>query len=380
MPYEIERKDLFELLQKAYPVVPAKSSLQMLSNVKLSMKEGTIEITATDLDQSIRVEGEISGEGEVELAVNAKKLYDVVRELGEEPVRLDVDENVLILESGDSFLCKIAGADTQDFPLFPEVTDSKESIIPVSILKDMISKSSFAVSKDETRACLCGVLWEIGKKRTGMVATDGHRLGSAFYSGDFSVSEKLRSIVSPKSLQHIVRILSASDEESSVGVAIGEKYILFSGDGVTLCSKLIEGPYPDYEKVIPRNNTKKATIDRALLLEAVRRVSVLSNQKTHLVKFSFTPAQLEITVLNRDIGGEARQRLAIEYEGAEHTIGFNASYLSEILQITAAEKVRMEMNTQISACLIFAESTEAECDDLFLIMPLRIMEDGQALE
>ncbi|MBD3392505.1 MAG: DNA polymerase III subunit beta [Chitinivibrionales bacterium] len=376
MPYTIEKKSLFELLQKAYPIVPTKSSLQMLSNLKVSLAPGTIEFMATDLDHSIKVQGSIEGDGEAELAVNARKLFEVVRELGEGPLTIRLDENVLILESADSFVCKIAGADTQDFPLFPEVTDKKEVDIPLSFLKNMIQKSSFAVSRDETRACLCGVLWEIDKKKTGMVATDGHRLGRCLYRGEFGLPSAKKSIVSPKSMLHIVRILSSDSEDPSVHVAIGEKYIVFTAEGVMLCSKLIEGPYPDYEKVIPKNNPKKAIIERSLLQEAVRRVSVLSNQKTHLVKFVFRNDELEIVVLNRDIGGEARQRIPIEYGGEEHTVGFNAAYLSEILGIITSQKVRIEMSTQISACLLFPDTSEPESEDLFLIMPLRIMEEA----
>jgi len=374
MSYTIDKSRFFDVLQKAFPIVPSKSSLQILSNIKLSLKKDRIEVTATDLDHSIRVSSVAQGDGEIEVAVNARKIFEVVRELSDGPLILGVDENVLIVESGDSFVCKIAGCDTQDFPLFPEITETTHLEIPLLYLKNMIQKSSFAVSRDETRACLCGVLWEIDKKRSGMVATDGHRLGSCFYEGDFKVGERLKCIVSPKSLLHIARILSSEEEQNKVEIDIGEKYILFSGDAVVLCSKLIEGPYPDYEKVIPKSNAKMSVIKRDILQEAVRRVSVLSNQKTHLVKFAFRKDELEIVVLNRDIGGEARQRIPVEFDGEEHSIGFNAAYLSEILGIISSEKIRMEMSTQISACLLFPEE-HTDSRDLYLIMPLRIMEE-----
>jgi DNA polymerase-3 subunit beta len=220
------------------------------------------------------------------------------------------------------------------------------------------------------------VLWEIEGQRTGMIATDGHRLGSSFHNAEMNVPDHICGIIAPKSIIHLTKIVGADAEEATVSVTMGEKYVLFSTDTITLCSKLIDGPYPDYGKVIPRNNPKKAVVDKRVLIDAVRRVSVLSNQKTHLTKFLFTPNQLEVTVLNRDIGGEARQVLEVEYEGEEHALGFNGHYLSEILNIVDADRVRIEMNTQISACLVFPESEEQTTEDLFLIMPLRIMDEA----
>ena len=379
MAYTIQKKIFFECIQKAYPIIPSKSSLQILLNLKLTFQPDNLEIVATDLDHSIKIKTPITGDGEHEITVNAKKLFEIVRELHEGELTIDFDENVLIIESGGSFSCKISGADTRDFPPFPEIDDFNHIEISVANLKDMIVKSSFAVSRDEARACLCGVLWLVNKERTGMIATDGHRLGSSFCNGAFNPEEGLSSIVSPKSLIHLVKILEVENQDTSIDISIGEKYILFSNETMTLCSKLIEGPYPDYEKVIPKNNPKKAIIDKGNLLEAVKRVSVLSNQKTHLVKFVFKENELETVVQNRDIGGEARQVIPVEYEGEEHIIGFNAAYLIEILNIIKTTSITLEMNTQISACLIFPSYEKEEdkkSEDLFLIMPLRILEDA----
>jgi DNA polymerase III subunit beta len=378
MSFTIEKKVFFDLLQKVFPIVPFKSSLQILTNVKISILENKVEIMATDLDQSIKAVGIIEGEGNKEITVNARKLFDIVRELHDGQIKIDFDDHILSIESGGSFSCRIAGADARDFPAFPEIPESREITISAMILKDMVQKSSFAVSKDEMKACLCGVLWEIHPEKSGMIATDGHRLGNIFYDEKFNVDETISCIISPKSLLHLVRIFNSEDESMKISAILGEKYVIFKNEALTLCSKLIEGPYPDYEKVIPRNNPKVAIADRIDLQNAVRRVSVLSNQKTHLIKFSFKPSEAEIMVLNREIGGEARQTIAIEYNGTEHSIGFNASYLSEIINMISTPKIRIEMNTQISACLLFPVFEKVEdkkCNETFLIMPLRIMEE-----
>lgn len=377
----VDKRLFLDLLQKAFPIVPQKSSLQILSNFRLTSFDDSLEVTATDLDHSIRMRCPVSGDSNLDVTVNARKVFEISRELHEGDLEIDVDENVLLLNSGGSFSCKIAGADTQDFPAFPTLGETHEFDLSVSILKDLVQKSSFAVSKDETRACLCGVLWEIENTRMGMVATDGHRLGSTFYEGEFDVVDKISCIVPPKSLNHLIKIISGDNPDDKVHVSIGDKYIQFTFDALTLCTKRIDGPYPDYEKVIPKSNPKKAIVENATLQEAVRRVSVLSSQKTHLVKFTFEQDQLEIVVLNRDIGGEARQIIPVEYDGEKHSIGFNASYLSEILSIAKSPKVRIEMNTQISACLVFPlheDEEQKKGDELFLIMPLRIMDEMQS--
>jgi DNA polymerase-3 subunit beta len=378
MECKILKSDLYELIQKAYPVVPLKSSLQILSNLKISFLEGSIEISATDLDHSIVVLKQTSSNEQKEITVNAKKIFEIVRELPEGDIFLSVDENVLIIESKKGFSCKIAGTNTNDFPEFPVIKDDISFEIDVFSLKEMIVKSSFACSKDESRTCLCGVLWIVENQNSGMIATDGHRLGSSFISGSFNVKEKTSMIVAPKTLLHLIRILESSDAASTISVTKDDKYVLFSNKNIKICSKLIEGPYPDYDKAIPKNNPKIAIVEKEQLFEAVKRVSVLSNQKTHLVKCLVKDNQVEISVFNRDIGGEAQETIPAVYSGEQHTIGFNALYLIEIMNIIKQPKIRMEMNTQISACLLFPhydKKEEKKTEDTFLIMPLRIMEE-----
>jgi DNA polymerase-3 subunit beta len=212
-----------------------------------------------------------------------------------------------------------------------------------------------------------------------MVATDGHRLGSSFWKKDDSLEKNVSMIISPKSLLHFARITEGSKAEDPIKVSLGDKYVLFTTNDVRICSKLIEGPYPDYEKAIPKVNPKKAVVEKQALFEAVKRVSILSNQKTHLVKLHFRHGKIDVIVMNKDIGGEARESLPAEYEAPEHVVGFNAQYLMEILGIISVPKVRIEMNTAISACLLFPnyeKEKEAASDDLFLIMPLRILDDA----
>lgn len=377
MSLSINKKVLFDLLQKAFPIIPFKSSLQVLSNFRLSFHENVLEVSVTDLDHFLRVFSIVEGIDFFDITVNARKFFEIVRELPEGLVTLEVIESVLCIKCDKGFSCKIAVSDIRDFPGFPEDKDSLPLKISSLSLKDLIIKSSFAAAKDESRAVLCGVFFEINSERIGMVSTDGHRLGSSFIVRPSSVDSPVSCVISPKSLSNLHKIIDPKIDEE-VNLSVGEKYIVFSTSNFKMYSKLLEGSYPDYSKVIPKNNPKRAIIEKNNLQLAVKRVSVLSNQKTHLIKFSFSFNNLEIVVLNRDIGGEAREEISVFYDNDNHTIGFNSMYFLEILDIIKTEKVTLEMNTQISACLLFPyfeDDKKPSTEDLFLIMPLRILDE-----
>jgi len=376
MAVSIQRKDLFEAMQKAFPVIPSKSSLTILSNFKLSYDNGEFEVAATDADHSLRVTVKAQGSSQFNVTVNAKKIFEIVGKLKEGTVTLDLDGTVLLLDC-EGFNSKIAGADISDFPGVPETGGGAEFDIHSSTFHELVRKSSFAVSRDESRAALCGILWEVASDKTGMVATDGHRLGSSFINTPFPVTDSISKIISQKSVSTLVRITDAKNDEV-VRVTIGEKYISFNTNSFSMVSRLVEGQYPDYTKVIPRNNPKIITADRVDLLDVIRRVSVLSSNKNHLVKLTFKPGVMEAVVVNRDFGGESNESVTVDYDGDEHTVGFNGIYFTDILDIVKTKKVRLEMNTQISACLVFPiyeDEKDKKSDDLFLIMPLRIMDE-----
>lgn len=378
MAVSIQKKDLLEAMQKAFPVIPSKSSLAILSNFKLSYDNGEFEVAATDADHYLRVTVKAQGSTALNVTVNAKKIFEIVRELPEGGVTLDLDGTVLLLESEKGFSCKIAGADINDFPGVPEIGGGAEFDIHSSTFHELVRKSSFAVSRDESRAALCGILWEVDSDKTGMVATDGHRLGSSFVNTPFPVTESISKIISQKSVSALVRITDSKNQDDVVRVTIGEKYISFNTDSFSMVSRLVEGQYPDYTKVIPRNNPKIIEADRLSMLEAIRRVSVLSSNKNHLVRLVFKSGVMDAIVKNIDIGGEARESVTVDYSGDEHIVGFNGMYFTDILDIVKTQKVRLEMNTQISACLVFpvyTDEKEKKSDDLFLIMPLRIMDE-----
>jgi len=378
MSISVQKKSLLEAMQKAYPIVPSKSSLMILCNFRISYADSVLEISATDVDHSLRVTVGASGDGAIDIAVNAKKIFDIVRELPEGSVTLDVDGMVLMMESESGFSCKISGADPSDFPGVPSMDGGIGFSLDTPTLRDMIRKSSFAVAKDESRGSLCGVLWELRPDKTGMVSTDGHRLGCSFIDINLPVGENVSRIVSQKSVSTLVRITDTENTDEVLKVIVGEKYISFSTPSFTMVSKLIEGQYPEYGKVIPKNNPRVVIADRVSMFDAARRVSVMANAKNNLIKLTFRNGEMEAAVINKEIGGEARELIAVEYEGEEHLVGFNGKYFTEILDILKTDKIRLEMNTQISACVVYPvyeDEKDKVSEDLFLIMPLRILDE-----
>ena len=380
MSFSIQKKKFFDVIQKAIPLIPSKTSLQILLNLKLTFNNSVLEVAATDLDHSITIKTDITGDGQFEITVNAKKLFEIVRELYDDELIISIEENVLTLQSGGAFTCRIAGADSRDYPRLPAIENYKEYSIDAVMFKEMMNKASFAVSRDEARACLCGVLWEVERSHTAMVSTDGHRLGCSANTVDFDIDDgnKITSIISPKTINLLDKIIDTETEGAKLTILSSDKYLVVKNDVFYVCTKMIEGPYPDYEKVIPKNNPRKILVSRGMLLDAVRRVSVLSNAKTHLVKYRFLTNQLELMVLNRDISSEARQILPVDYSGEEFVIGFDASYFTEILTLIKTPNVLLEMNTQISACLVhpvYEDEGSNRSIDTYLIMPLRIIEE-----
>lgn len=374
MSFTVGKDFLMDVIQKTFPVVPSRTSLQVLYNFKLTIENGTLQVTASDLDNFVRASTSVEGEGSAEIAVNAKKLFEILREIDNSGITLEINDNTLFITSETGFACSLTGVDLREFPYFPDSGYSETHAISTELFRGIVTKSGFAVSKDESRASLCGVLWECGSERTGMVATDGHRLGASFAAYDSSIDSDISVIVSPKSLNHILKTAEMSGVET-IHYSFNDKHIVFTVDTFTLSTKIIDGPYPDYDKGIPKEFSKSAIVDREQLIGVVRRVSIFANKKTQLIKMLFNENALEIAASNREIIAEGKQVLPVQYTGEEnHLIGFNSGYLMEILSIIDTPTVEFKMNMQVSAVLVLPVSEEKKSDDVFLIMPLRIFE------
>ena len=370
MKFSLPKSRLTNYLQHILQVVPSKSTLPILTNLLIEALENKLKISATDLDVSITasLEAKVSRKGSTSLP--AKILFDIIKEVPESEVVFETSGSRMEIKIPNGAY-KIATVAADDFPKLPAVNTKKQIKISGSDLVRMIRKTSFACSDDETRPALNGVLWQTKGERMQMVATDGHRLARMAIKNNKLQGLNEDVIIPPKVLNLIPRFFSGEDQE--VGIVFGENNIIFNLSDIVLTSRLIEGPYPNFEQVIHAANDKKLIVSKEELAGAVRRVSILSNVLTHQVKFSAKSGQLTLSTTNADVGGEGVEELECDYAGEDLEMGYNANYVNEILGKMDGDEVIFELSTPVAAGVIYAPSTPRD-DYLCLVMPLRLAE------
>ncbi len=371
MNIRIKQEDLSGVLSLVTGVVPTSSAIPVLSNLLLETDGDKLRISATDLDISIisSVACEVGKQGAITVA--AKRLQEIVRELPDEDVDIKVDgEKISIKCSRSTF--RMMGMEKEQFPKIADLSKEKKIKISGGLLEKMIRRSVYSVARDDTRPVLSGVLWELGSAETAMVGTDGHRLARMAVAGDFGVSEDVAVIVPPKALAQIQRLVAAGDE---VEVAIDKAFVGFFVGDTVVYARRIEGTFPNYRQVIPTDNPNVMTIDRSDLAAAARRVSLLADSKTHKVKMHLGKDGVRLTASTPDLG-EAEEELQAAYEGEDMVVGFNASYIMDVLKTTESDAVRFELGSPVGAAIIKpAEEPEGETY-ICLVMPLRLADQA----
>ncbi len=369
MKFTITRESLQQGLVSVAASVPTKTTLPVLSNILVEASADGVRLSGTDLDiaVSIVVPAEVDEEGAATLP--AKKLVEIVRELPSAAIRLTAaSEQRVQLECGRSKF-KLLGISKEEFPSFPPVDFADSWTVTSSDLQKLINHVAFAASTEESRPILNGVLWELRADHMRMVATNGHRLARM----DVPISSGSASsdlIVPPKALEQVRRLFGPSDE---IEISRSDNHLGFRCSSTVVFTRLIEGPYPNYEQVIPKENDKEATIDKQALTSALRRVGVVASDQTHRVRLGFASGTLAFSVSTPDLG-EAQDEIAISYGGEELEIGFNANYLLDILKYMPTEEVRLTFKAPERAATIEPAEWDDPATYLCLVMPLRLID------
>jgi DNA polymerase-3 subunit beta len=369
MRFTISREKLQEGLAAVGPSIPSKTTLPVLANILVETTERGIRLSGTDLDIAVSTEVTADVESSGSITLPAKKLGEIARELPPAPVKVGgVGEQRVTLECGRSKF-KLLGLPRDEFPTFPQVRFQESWRVRSGDLQKLISHTSFAVSTEESRPILNGVLWELRPDRMRMVATNGHRLTrmdlpivSSGISGDL--------IVPPKALDQVRRLFPA---EEDLEVAQGDNHLGFRSPFTAVFTRLIEGPYPNYEQVIPRDNDRIAVTDKVALISALKRMSIIASDQTHRIRLSFNAGLLRFSVQTPDLG-EAQDELPIRFTGDTIDIGFNANYLLEILRFMPTEEVRITLKAPERAATLEPEGWQDPASYLCLVMPLRLMD------
>lgn len=369
MKITVDRDVLVEKLQTVLSVVATRTTLPILGNLLLHADAERLEIAATDLDLFVTcsIPAKVSKAGSS--TVPARHFAEMVRELPEGDVAINVTSNRMEIRAGQG-IYRISGMPADDFPKLPALPGAGEVMVPGDQLSGMVHRTSYAVSNDDTRPALNGVLWDTNGDTMHMVATDGHRLARVSVAADRLRGHHASLIIPPKALMLVIKILGESGDD--VGVTFGEKNVMFHVGDTVVTSRLIEGPYPNYTQVIPTTNDKRMIVDNATLTDGVRRVAVLSNSLTRQVKFSLSKGRLELSTTNQDIGGEATETVPCQYDGEDLEIGYNANYVLDILKNLDLGDVVFELATSVSAGLVHTADEKKKDEYLCLVMPLRL--------
>ena len=371
MKFKITRDNLQKGLAAVAASIPSRTTLPVLSNILLDVGEDSVGMSGTDLDiaVSLRVPAEVDEPGS--LTVPAKKLQELARELPEHPVKVTTKGDRFELACGRATF-RLNGMPRDEFPTFPAVDFAESWKVRGTVLQDLIRQTSFAVSTEESRPILNGVLWQFGENEMRMVATNGHRLARMTATVVSPGAPRADLIVPPKALSQVERLFAGTEE---IEVARSENHLGFRMDGTEVFTRLIEGPYPNYEQVIPRDNDKIVVASKTQLTHALRRMAVVASDQTHRVRLSFLPGMLRLAVETPDLG-EAQEEVEVDYQGESIDIGFNAAYLLEVLRFMPTEDVRLTFKAPERASTIqpVAPEGEAAPDYLCLVMPLRLLD------
>jgi DNA polymerase-3 subunit beta len=371
MRFTISREKLQEGLSAVSASIPAKTTLPVLANILVETTERGIRLSGTDLDIAVSTEIAADVETQGSVTIPAKKLTEIARELPPAPVKIAaVNEQRITLECGRSKF-KLLGLPKDEFPTFPSVKFADSWRIRSGDLQKLISHTSFAVSVEESRPILNGVLWELRPESMRMVATNGHRLAKmemATVAETKAPSSDL--IVPPKALEQVRKLFPAEEE---LEIARGDNHIGFRSPFTAVFTRLIEGPYPNYDQVIPKDNDRIAIADKNSLMSALRRMSIVASDQTHRIRLSFNTGMLKFSVQTPDLG-EAQDELPIRYNGDPLDIGFNANYLLEILRYMPTDEVKLTFKAPERAATVEPEGWSDPASYMCLVMPLRLVD------
>ncbi len=373
MKFIVSSLKLLKSLQALGGVIGSKNTLPILDDFLFHLEENSLKITSSDLDVTMTVTlvpDMVEGAGEV--TIPARLLLEIMKNFPDVPITVSVDKNTLAVElvAGEGRY-KLAGHKSDEFPQLPVMADTSVWEIPADVLARGFEKTVFATGMDEIRPIMSGVLMEMNENYLTFVATDAHKL-VRYRRMDVESDVKASFIVPKKPINQLKSILATLADEP-VRIEFNKTNASFTFGDYQLICRLIEGRYPNYDAVIPKQNPNHLTLDRQTFLAAIRRVAVFSSKATHQVRFRIVGQELTLTAEDIDFYNEAKERLTCSYEGDDMEIGFNSRFLQEMLGNFDSETVKIDMSAPNRAGIITPVERENEMEDLLmLLMPVML--------
>ncbi len=370
MKFIVSSSALLKPLQTLSGVLNTSNTLPILDHFLFDVQTKTLRVTATDLETTMSAAIEIESDVEGSVAVPARLLLDTLKTFPEQPLTFSLTEQNTIEISSNYGKYALAYASADEFPKAVAVQDADSVNIPAHVLADAISNTLFASGNDELRPVMSGVFFQLASDGLTFVATDAHKLVK-YHRSDLSAPNTAEFIMPKKPLSLLKSILAITDTE--VSVEYNESNARFQFDDTQLTCRLIDGKYPNYEAVIPKDNPNVLTIDRNLFLTTIKRVSIFSNKTTHQVRLKLAGAELHISAEDIDYSNRAEERLSCSYQGTDMQIGFNARFLVEMLNNLEAKEVQFEMSMPNRAGILTPMDGVDENEQVtMLVMPVML--------
>lgn len=365
MKVQAQTAALQEALTLAGSIVATRTPKPVLKCVKLVAANDTLTLMATDLEVGCRYEitaVQVAEEGEALLP--ADRLGGIVREAGDESLSIETDKDASHVKEPSGSHFKVFGYDAAEYPAVAEFPGESDFAIPAAVLSDMIGKTLFATAKAHSHYAISGVLWEASDKKLQLVATDGHRMAQAKGALSGPANSDVTAIVPAKLMQLIQR--TCGEVDGDIEIKIEENQILARAEGITLVSSLVQGNFPKYSDVIPKETTRKAVITKSAFEHRVRQAALLTTEESRSVRLSFAPGELKLSSRAPDTG-EAEVTCAVEYDGEEMELGINPQFLTDAMRVIGEESITFEMNQPNKPVIVKAGS-----DFLYVFMPVEI--------
>lgn len=362
MKFKVSKDVLLGGIQTVQNVIIAKSALPILSNILIETQQGNLRLTATDLDVGISCVIPVDTQEQGAITLPAKRFSDIIKELPLDTVSITSKKNNQVNIETDLCQFKIMGLAKEEFPRLPEFKDKEVIKLDQALLKQMLSLTSFAVSADEGRYVLNGILFKISKNNLILVATDGKRLAITEKKLNYTADKEINIIVPIKTIHELNRNLK---DDGELSLVLGSNQALFDMGNIIIISRLIEGEFPDYKQVIPASSENKMRVNREQFLLSVKRAALLSTPDYQAIKLEFFKNKLVVSKSTPDIG-ESREEVQVSYQGKELAIGFNPGYLVDVLKNLSDETVDLELSDSEKPGVIRTNGY------VYIVLPMRL--------
>ena len=370
MKFIVNSTELLTELQKLSGVLSSNNTLPILDNFLFEMNNGKMIIVASDLETTMSTSLKTDTTDNGKITIPAKLLLDTLKTFSSQPLTFLIDETNYGIEiNSDNGIYKLSGQNADEFPKTPSLNSSSSSIINSLTFVNAINKTLFACGNDELRPVMSGVFCELSSEKITFVATDAHKLVKHIRN-DFTADSTSSFIMPRKPLNLLKNILTNDD---NLKVDYNETNAMFTFDNTTIICRLIDGKYPNYEAVIPKENPNKLTINTSDLLSSIKRVSIYANKTTHQIRLSIKGSELQISSEDLDFANQAQERLTCQYEGEDMEIGFNSKFMMEMLNNIGSEEITLEMSASNRAGIILPLDGQDEGEEtLMLVMPVML--------